>query len=99
MTVSARPQISIYEQTIEDPELEAALERREVLKAAASEARKSLTEATDSIKTTVKALDVADAPVRVGRFVISQRRIAAKSVSFETAPTERLSIRLLPEDD
>lgn len=41
--------------------------------------------------------DLADAPVRVGRFLLSQTEVAARSVAFETGPTTKLSIRLLED--
>jgi hypothetical protein len=90
------PQTSLYETTIENAELEAALEAREVSKAAAGAARKAYTEADEHTKALVEPLDLGNgAPVRVGRFVLTRRPVAARSVSFDTEPTTRLTIRTL----
>jgi len=91
-------QTSLYETTLEDPDLEAALEKREKAKASAANARKRYTEADGAAKALADAHDIADAPVRVGRFVISRRQVAPRSVAFETAGSERIAIGLLPED-
>lgn len=94
---SAQPQTSIYETTIDNPDLEAALEEREDARQTASKARADFNTLSEKVKALVAITDIADAPVRVGRFVISRRNIAAKSVSFETEATTRLQISLLSE--
>jgi hypothetical protein len=93
------PQASLYEATLENPELEAALEAREVTKAAAGAARKAHGDADEHAKGLVEALDLGDgAPVRVGRFLLTRRPVAARSVAFDTEPTTRLTIRTLDEE-
>lgn len=88
------PQTSIYETTIENAELEAALESREVTKAAASAARTNHAAADEHAKGLAEGLDLGDdAPVRVGRFVLTRKPVAARSVAFDTEPTTRLTIR------
>jgi hypothetical protein len=94
MELVPQPQTSIYEKTIDNPELEAALEARETARERASKTRKTLEGATEHVKTLAEGLDLGlDAPIRVGRFVLTRRRIDGTEVAFERAPSERLSIR------
>lgn len=91
-------QASIYETTIENAELETALENRLKAKEKRGEAAKAFKELDDQAKALINAADLGkDAPVRVGRFVIVRRDVAARAVAFETEPTSRLQISLLPE--
>jgi hypothetical protein len=90
------PQQSLYEAELENPELEAALEAREVTKASAAAARKAYNEADEHAKGLVEGLDLGNgAPVRVGRFLLTRTPVAARSVAFDTEPTTRLTIRTL----
>lgn len=98
MAVATKAQVSIYETVIENAELEAKLEARQVLKAKAGGARKDYKEADDSAKAAIGELDIADGPVRVGRFVIAEKEVAGREVSFETGPSKRISIRLVGEE-
>jgi hypothetical protein len=93
MAVAAQPQIAIDEHVIESPELEAALEAREVAKAAASEARASFKAAHDTAAGLIAALELDERPARVGRFRLVVRKVDARSVAFDTEPTTRLTIR------
>lgn len=97
MTARPHAQASIYETTIEHAELEQALEEREKLKERAGEARKAFRELDEQAKALIRSLDVADAPVRVGRFVISERSVAGRTVHFEAEPTTRVQISLLKD--
>lgn len=94
---SENPQTSLYETTIENPELEALLDRRATLKEKASKATKEAAAAHEAVVTELDRLDIADAPVRIGRWVVALRPVAGRSVSFETGATERLVIKPLPE--
>jgi hypothetical protein len=96
-SAAADPQTSLYETTIDNPELEGLLENRDKLRAAAAQARKRATAAHEAVRQQIETLDIADAPVRIGRFVVAMRPVSARSVSFETAPTMRLVIKPLPE--
>lgn len=99
MSAAPQAQTTIYETTIDDPDLEKLLEQRQTLKDAKSEAVRRLKETDDVAKLKLRELDLGEgAPVRIGRFVVSESKVAARSVSFETDPTSRLQIRLLPED-
>lgn len=100
MAVAAESQTNIYEVVIEDDEVEAALEKRQKAKESASAVNKRYREADAEAKALVNRLDLGvDAPVRVGRFVVSLRSTKSRSVSFETAAGERLTIRKLEEPD
>jgi hypothetical protein len=91
------PQTSLYETTIESPELELALEDRATKKAAAAAARKKADGAHEVVVELVAKLDLADAPVRIGGYVVQLKATNPRSVSFETAAGTRLSIKPLPE--
>jgi hypothetical protein len=92
------PQASLYEATIENAELEQALEDRERQRNAVASSRKRFREIDDRTKLLVADLDLGDdAPVRVGRFLITRTAVAARSVAFDTEPTTRLTIRTLED--
>jgi hypothetical protein len=92
MSVAAQPQIAIDERVIESPELEAALEAREVAKAATSEARATLKAAHEKAVALIGELELGETTVRVGRFRLTVRKVEARSVAFDTEPTTRLTI-------
>jgi hypothetical protein len=92
------PQASLYEATIENAELEQALEDRERQRNAVAASRKRFREIDDRAKVLIGGLDLGDdAPVRVGRFLITRTAVAARSVAFDTEPTTRLTIRTLED--
>lgn len=91
------PQTSLYETTIENPSLAEQLSRRQKLKETASAAGKEYRAANDAVKTALEKLDLADAPVRIGDFVVRMAPVSARSVAFETSPTSRLVISPLPD--
>lgn len=95
-SATLQAQITLYETTLEDPELEQLLEKREVAKELSTHHRKTFAELNDDAKVRIKDLDLGDAPVRVGRFLISEREVSGRNVSFETAPSSRVQISLLP---
>jgi hypothetical protein len=98
MAVATQPQTTLDEHTVEDAELEAALEAREQAKDAAAKARKAFGEADESAKTRIRELELGEMPTRCGRFVIAKRDVAARSVAFDTEPTTRLTIRTVPAE-
>lgn len=98
MATTENPQTSLYETTIEDADLEKELEQRQKLKEDKGNAIKRFTDQNDRVKAKIAALDLGlGAPVRVGRFVISESQVAARAVASETSPTSRLNVSLLPE--
>lgn len=90
-------QASLYETTIENAELESALEKRQKAKDAAKAARAALKVEDEKAKGLIATLDLEGGAIRVGRFVVSQSSVAARSVAFETDPTTRLNISLLDD--
>jgi hypothetical protein len=92
MAVAAQPQSSIYETTIDNAELEAALEGREKAKTKLSGARSAFKEA-DAVAQALIPGDLGDdAPVRCGRFVITRKAFPARSVAFDVAASHRTYI-------
>jgi hypothetical protein len=98
MEAALQPQTSLYEATLENAELEAALERRQAAKEQLRGLRKSYRELDDDVKASTRELGLDDdSPVRIGRFLITRRTVAPRVVHFETEPTTRLVISLLDE--
>jgi uncharacterized protein (DUF3084 family) len=91
-------QSSIYDREVENPELERALEEREKLRERKAKATKNYVEAHELVTALVTELALDDAPVRVGRFVLSRREVAGRQVAFETSPSSRLQIQLIPDE-
>jgi hypothetical protein len=97
-TVAEQPQTSVYEAVIENPELEALLENREKRKASAKAVSKQYRDVDAAAKVALDQLDLGDgAPVRIGRFVVASKVTSGRSVSFETAPGRRITIKALEE--
>lgn len=98
MSTREKPQTSIYETTIENTEIEDALEKRFELREKASAARALFQEADEKAKGKLGDLDLgSDAPVRIGRFVVTRTMRAARSVSFETEA--KVSLKITPLED
>ena len=92
------PQTSIYETTIENPELEAALEVRDRERVKARDAKAAYKTADERAKGLAEGLDLGNgAPVRVGRFVLTRHTVEATEVHYETSPSTRLTIRVLEQ--
>lgn len=87
------PQTSFEEVIVNDPELEELLEKRQKAKDSAKAVNKKAREADIVAKDALEKLKLGDVPHRIGRFVVSIKPTAAKSVSFETAAGTRLSIK------
>lgn len=98
MSTTAEPQTAIDEHELDNPRLLQALEQRQDRKENVKIARKVYKEADDLAKALLGEHDLQDdQAVRVGRFRITKKAIASRSVQFETDPTSRLTISLLPE--
>lgn len=93
--VQQNPQLGLYETTIEDEELEQLLVRRAAAKQKAAAARKTASAIDEEVRERVERLDLADAPVRIGEFVVSWREVPASPIAFERAASRRLVIRPL----
>jgi hypothetical protein len=95
MRLVPEPQTSLDEVTVDNAALEQRLEERERAKARAGTARKAYQQADDRAKAIAGELDLGDGDVvRVGRFVLAQRSVPAREVSFGTSPSSRLTIRV-----
>lgn len=92
MAVQDRPQMATDERLVESAELEAALEAREVAKAAARDARSRFKETDDTARGLIGALELGETPARIGRFRLVVRKVAGRSVAFDTEPTTRVTI-------
>lgn len=95
MAVVTQPQTALDERVVEDAELEAALEEREQAKAARAKAAKTFESKDEAARVLADKLDdLFDGPVRVGRFVLVERKTTARSVAFDVEAKTRLSIRV-----
>lgn len=92
-----QPQQSLYETTIEDAELEQLLDDRAKAKDAASKANKRARRLDEAARAKLETLDLADAPVRIGNYLVAYRPVAARQVNFTAEATSRLVIKPLPE--
>jgi len=98
MAPRRQPQTAIYETTLEDPELEEALKTRHSMGDRRSTANHNFKVADDRARKLIAAKDLGDGvTVRVGDFLISQKPVAGRSVSFETEPTTRVRIKPIKE--
>jgi hypothetical protein len=98
VSTTADPQTQLDEREIEHPQLLKALEKRQGLKDEIKETRKQLKEIDGHARSLLDEQDLHDdEAVRVGRFRITKKAVPARSVQFETDPTSRLTISLLPE--
>jgi hypothetical protein len=86
-------QDGLFDTVIEDSALEEALEAREKVKASRAALNAKFREADETAKGLLSALGLEkDTVVRIGRFRITLSEIEARSVSFETEASERLTI-------
>lgn len=89
-------QTGMDEQAIEDATVLRALEERQALREEASELRRQFKEADEKAKAAIARLELPEGGVaRVGRFRITRTVVPARSVSFETEATSRISIGLV----
>jgi hypothetical protein len=89
------PQGGLMDRDIEDDALEALLDRREDRKAEKSAATAAFKEVDDAVKARIGEFELADGEVaRVGKYRIEKKATQGRSVSFDTAPSSRLQIKL-----
>ena len=92
------PQVSIYEREVEDEALVAALDSRQSLKEERRDLNKRFRESDIRAKGLLEALELGEgAVVRVGRYLVTLKPVAPRSVHFDADATQRLQISLLPE--
>lgn len=93
LAAAPEPQLTVDEKVVEDPELEAALDKREDARAAKAEATGAFKVADTVVKAMLDGLELeAGKPVRVAGYLIERRTVAGRDVNFSTEPTSRLWI-------
>lgn len=100
MATSLDPQLALDERAINNPDLEAALEKHLRARDDAAEARGVVKKARgeiDQLLAGVGDFD-PDTALRVGRFRITKRVTEARHVEFDSSAGERLSFSLVDED-
>jgi hypothetical protein len=97
-------QEGLFDQVLDDPALEAALERRLKAQEDLKPKKRALKEADDAAKGIIAGLQLEDPEpgddaqvFRCGRFRIKRSPRASMSVSFVTAPSVRTTISLLKD--
>lgn len=105
MALRAVDQLGFDEETINDPDVEDALEDRLAKREAFNTARRIFEGAHDHAKAMIERLELPDpgeegesTAVRVGRFRITKRVMKSRSVAFETKESVRLSIGLVDDE-
>jgi hypothetical protein len=99
MAPKPQSQTALDETVLDDRELEKILEDRERAKGAASEARGKFTTVDEIARAKITDLGLTDGDaVRVGRFRVTQSRVEARTVNFETQPTSRLKINATDDE-
>jgi hypothetical protein len=98
MSTTVDAQVSIYEKTIEDEALEAALDRRQELRGERKDLNRKIRDAEGTVTTKIEELELGeDAPVRVGKYVLTLTRSKVTDVAFTRGGGTRLQVSLLDE--
>lgn len=98
MSATLQQQHALDEIQIENKQLEDTLEDRQRLKEHVKGARKAFKEADDRARALLSTHGLQDDQVaRVGRYRITKKTVASRTVQFETDPTSRVTISLIPE--
>lgn len=93
-------QLGFDEQTIEDAELEAALEERDKRKRSLDAVRKVYDGAHQAALGEIEKLELPEGgAARVGRFRVTRTAVPARSIAFDTKASSRIRIGLVGEDD
>lgn len=100
MPASLDPQLALDERSINNPDLESALERRLRAKDDVSEARGVYKTHDKEVKAEIEKVGdfPPDSALRVGRFRITKRHVDAKHVEFDADARDQISIGLVDED-
>lgn len=94
MAVAEVPQLATDERIIESDSLEQALETREKRKNSMRELRRQFKEADERAKALIGEFDVQDGEAcRIGKFRIEKKVMPGRTVSFETDPKARITIK------
>lgn len=93
-------QTALDEVVVEDADLEKLLNDRLLAHGAKGEATKKFKTLHDAAMGRIQSIGLEDGQAaRVGRFRVSKTAVAARSVSFDTAPTSRLTIGTVSEEE
>lgn len=95
------PQLAMDERAINDPDLEAALERRLRALDDRSEASAVVNQATDEVNGHIARIAPdfgVDDALRVGRFRITKKHLDGGTVSFERSASDRIQYALVDAD-
>lgn len=99
IALRAVDQIAFDEVTIDDPDIEAALEERQKRKDSLDAVRKVYDGANEAAKVEIQKLELPEGGIaRVGRFRITRTAIPARVVSFDTKASSRIRIGLVADD-
>lgn len=89
-------QDGLFDQVVEDADLEAALEAREKQRQDRAVINARYKEAHDKVSGKLEALELdEESVIRCGRFRIKTSRVPSRSVAFETSPSKRTTISLI----
>lgn len=92
------PQDGLFDQVIEDADLEAALEARERQRQDKLVVQARYKEAHEKVAGKLEGLELDDdSVVRIGRFRVKVSKTPGRSVSFETSESRRTTISLISE--
>lgn len=98
MSATENEQTSIYEKTIEDVELENALDERGRLRDKRKVLNKQIRDVEGAAQVKIDALELGeDSAVRCGKWLLAMRRSDPKDVSFTRGGGTQLRITLLDE--
>lgn len=98
MSLTVDPQTEIEERELDSPSLLKALQARQDAKEDLKGYRKTFKEADDRAKAMLSEFNLADGEVaRLGQFKITVKHVPSKTVTFETDPSSRIQISLIPE--
>ena len=91
-SAEAEGQLAFDEQTVDEPDLEEALEAREKVRAERAAVNLEYREKHEAAVELIAQLAIGEeGPVRVGRFRLTRKPVAGRDVYFTTEPTERRS--------
>jgi hypothetical protein len=92
--LAAVPQLSTDERVLESPALEEALDTREKRKNSMRELRRQFKEADERARALIGEFDLQDGEIgRIGKYRIEKKVTPARTVSFETDPKSRITIK------
>lgn len=87
-------QTSIYETTLDRPDIEEALRTRDSMSSRLSTARHNYEQANEKAQKMLQDLDLGDGTVvRIGDFIVTSKMDKGRDVAFKTDPQLRIRIK------